>query len=309
MTTELREGIRLQATNIYDLPLRPDLSNKELEEAMKLRDFARGPMIVYGPPGSGKTTFDIWFALKMYRYFYRPVIMDFWPTQEFIDRVDGNFTFVDENIIMEQLAEVDRLSKRDTTRAEDKSQWIVDGKCGTKFRGCTFIADEPDRLMDKRRNSADITLLVTDWFKRWRHLDISLVCSTPDPMDLDRRASNRFIFSTFCEPLMVPPAYEDYLLLCQQQGLEPNIDEFVLWVAEQMELFEAKEMPALWYRYTIKRIRRVTASTVVDEADCFQITVFAPNFWKYFITDNPPAGRASMIRKYEKRQRQQERGN
>lgn len=300
--TALRPGLQNMHSVMYDMPLNPNLNEDELLEALILRDYARGTMAVTGPPGAGKTQFDIWLAGKLYKYFYRPIVADFHATPEFIAKVDGNFTFIDEDIFLEQLKEVDALAKRHGVQLsnEDRSQWMIDGKVpgSMKLRGCTLVFDEPDRWTDARRTSSNTAMVVSDLFKRWRHYDMLVVMSTPDIMDLDRkRVVKRFTAAADCEALVTEPNFEDYCYLCAAQGLEPDPDEFLVWYQEALGNYLLGDYQALWFRYRLTRKRRVTLGSVIDEMGSDTITVFGPNFWKYFWTDQPSAGRSAIMKR------------
>lgn len=297
---------RFEAQRIFDMPLNPTLTESELLEALVLRDYARGTMIIYAANdkaavGSGKTTFMVWLFRKLYRLFFRPIVMDFYPTQKFIDLVDGNFTFIDNEIVLQQMKQIHQLTKVNPKAIEGKDQWIVDGKSGTTLRNCSVGKDEADKDADCRRSSSNQNVAETDWFKRWRHFNILLAHATPFPGDMDRkRALERYMLKVQCEGIREPPCYDDYCLLCMTQGFEPDDIEFLCWYSEQLALYEAGNATPLWYRFTLTRSSHLTATGVVPdpwdtEPDTFH--VFGPTVWPWFWTANPTTSRSSIIRK------------
>jgi hypothetical protein len=303
-----RRKYRFEAPRIFDMPLNPTLTQSELIEALVLRDYARGTMLIYAANekaavGSGKTTFVVWLGKKLYRMFFRPVIFDFWPTQKFIDLVDGNFTFIDEDIVLQQMKEIQKMTKINPKAMEGKDQWVMNGQTGTVLRNCSVFKDEADKNADSRRTSSNMNIAETDWFKRWRHFNILLGHATPFPADMDRkRALERYMLKVQCEGIREPPCYDDYCLLCLTQGLEPDDVEFMWWYIEQNELYLAGNSTPIWFQYRLTRTSHMTATGVVPdpydvEPDTF--TVFAPTIWPLFWTANPTTSRTSILRKKE----------
>lgn len=296
---------RFEAPRIFDMPLNPTLSESELQEALVLRDYARGLMLIYSADekaavGSGKTTFMVWLFKKLYRLFFRPSVMDFYPTQKFIDFVDGNFAFMDNEILMEQMKLIHSMTKMNPKAFLGKDQWVVDGK-GTILRNCSVGKDEADKDADRRRSSSNQNIAETDWFKRWRHFNILLAHATPFPDDMDRkRALERYMLRVQCEGIREPPCYDDYCLLCLTQGYEPDDIEFLWWFIEQNDMYLAGNATPIWFRYTLTKSSHLTATGVVPDPqdsppDTFM--VFGPTIWPYFWTQNPTVGRTSLLRK------------
>lgn len=298
---------RFEAERIFDMPLNPTLSTQELIEAFVLRDYARGTMLIYAADeklavGTGKTLFMVWLFKKLYHFFFRPVVMDFWPKPAFIDYVDGNFSFIDNEIILEQCRLIHQMTKQNPKAIQGKDQWVIDGK-GTILRHCSVGKDEADKDADRRRSSSNQNIAETDWFKRWRHFDILLAHATPYPDDMDRkRALERYMLRVQCEAIREPPCYDDYALLCLTQGYEPDDYEFLWWFVEQNELYLSGNSTPIWFRYTMTKSSHLTATGVVadppdEPPDTF--LVFGPTVWPYFYTQNPTVGRTSILRRKE----------
>ncbi len=178
--------------SIYALPLNPNLSLDELEDAKFWRAYARGTMGVFAPPRTGKTLFLIIVAAKMCRYFMRPVVMDFHPRQKFIDYVgEENITYIDEKTLLEDMQEIDKLSRDKgwNMTADDRTEWVVQGKGSNRVKlfGCTLLLSEMKKWTGCRRTGTKINELIGYLFDRWGHQDLLIAGDAQRAMDLDRQ--------------------------------------------------------------------------------------------------------------------------
>jgi hypothetical protein len=196
-----------QGESIYAMPLNPKVRIDELEEALFWRAHARGTIGIFAPPGGGKTLLLTLIGLKMNYFFQRPVVMDYYPKQRFIDQVGKeNFTYIDEDTLLQDLQEIDKLARHKdwNLSKEKKTEWVIEGKgsSGIKLHGCSLLLSEIDRWVNCRRTGTKINELITDLFKRWRHYDIMVAGDCVDKADLDRqRIANRFSTTVYCNPL------------------------------------------------------------------------------------------------------------
>ncbi len=193
--------------SIYSMPLNSKMGINEIDEAIFWRDHARGTMGVFGPPGVGKTLLLTAAALKLNYFFKRPVVMDYYPKQAFIDQVgEDNYTYIDEDTLLTDIQEIDKLARNKdwNITKEERSAWVIEGKgsSGVKLHGCTFLISEIDRWVNCRRTGTKINEIITDLFKRWRHYDILVMGDCVDQNDLDRqRIKDRFSCIVFPHPL------------------------------------------------------------------------------------------------------------
>lgn len=235
---------------LYAMPLNPNLSISELDEALFWRDIARGFIGIFGDPGSGKTLLLTAAQLKLYYYFLRSVLSNYLPTQLFLDQVKGHYTFVDEEILLDELESIDKLARNKgfNLTAPQRAEWLAEGKGGKiKLHGCTFAISEIDRWVNCRRTGSEIDRVITDMVKDFRHLDLGLWADCVDIMDLDRqRAVPRF--STIVQAM---PLGNDY------------------------------------YQYEFRSSKKLGRKGTTFGMDKRQYILYGPDWYKYYRTRNP----------------------
>jgi hypothetical protein len=250
---------------LYAMALNPHLAISELEEALFWRDIARGFVGIFGDPGSGKTLLLTAAQLKLYYYFIRPILSDYLPTQAFVDRVEGRFTFIDEEILLTELESVDKLAKNKgfNLSAPQRAEWLAEGKGGKiKLHGCTLALSEIDRWLNCRRTATEINRVLTDMIKQFRHLDIGLWGDCVDIMDLDRqRAVPRF--STIVQ---ATPLGNDY------------------------------------FQYEFRTSRKLTRKGTVFGLEKCKYVLYGPDWYKFYRTRNPVALAPKFMSKKKRQQ-------
>ncbi len=118
--------------------------------------------------------------------------------------IERAYTYIDEDTILKDMQEIDKLARNKDMSTQDKMEWVVGGKGsnGVKLHGATLLISEIDRWVNCRRTGTSINSLITDLFKRWRHYDILVAGDCVDKYDLDRqRIVPRFSCIVYPHPL------------------------------------------------------------------------------------------------------------
>ncbi|MBA7498676.1 hypothetical protein ES704_01413 [subsurface metagenome] len=184
--TEEEEGL-------YNVELNPDLTEQEIEEALRLYKLSRGIMIVTGMPGSGK---DLWgnvLSWKLRRFFKdKKVFRDEKPR-----RMYGYYEPFDNITIMHEFAllvaeleselpdEIGRKDADSIRKMTDLSnEWLA--RIGEeKLKNSVLYQTEFWRLMHNRRPFSPMGILIGAIIKRWRHLDLLVIGTAPLKRELD----------------------------------------------------------------------------------------------------------------------------
>lgn len=196
---------RSDTGELYDDRLRPNLSEEEIEDAMNLRRFIRGLMVVTGDPGSGKGLLSNMLAWKIKHYFTgRKALLDYKPRPPF-----GPYLPFDDKFLHEELAKMAELSnvrmgqipeeidRKDNKRIKDVSElslkWVRSKQGEVYLSNSVLVLEEFKRYMHNRRpmNPLGITLgHIITW---WRHLNILIIGMTPFLNEIDVKACQQYI--------------------------------------------------------------------------------------------------------------------
>jgi len=178
---------------LYNVELNPGLTEREVEEALKLYKLSRGIMIVTGPIGSGK---DLWgnvLTWKLKRYIKNKKIL----RDEKPRRMYGHYEPFDSTTIMHEFAQLateleselpDEIKRRDADAirkmANLSDEWLA--RVGEeKLKNSVLYQTEFWRLMHNRKPFSPIGILIGAIIKRWRHLDLLVLGTAPLKRELD----------------------------------------------------------------------------------------------------------------------------
>ena len=184
-----------------DTYIQPGLTDAQIEDAMFWSNYARGLILVTGPPGSGKGLFANMVAWKMHRYFNKTVILDYKPRPLMGDYVPfSKDMLVNQLDRMKELASVQSNEVEELKEGEDfvkpvdysvlgnlnKGEWW--SKQGRIFlKNAVMNLDEFVRYMPKRNTGSAIGNTIGDLFTIWRHLDILIIGMATKRNDIDQQ--------------------------------------------------------------------------------------------------------------------------
>jgi len=193
-----------EAGELYDDQLRPNLTEEEIEDAIRMKRFIRGVMMVTGDPGSGKGVFGHVLPWKIKRYFLRrKVLLDHKPRPVF-----GPYLPFDDKFLKEELGKMAEMSnvrgeipkeidRKDKKRIKTISgladKWVRSKQGEVYLSNSVLVLEEFKRYMHNRRpmNPLGITLgHIITW---WRHLDILILGMSPFLNEIDRKACQQYI--------------------------------------------------------------------------------------------------------------------
>lgn len=192
------------ASSMYDDRLRPNLSEEEIEDAIKLKRFLRGLMLVTGDPGSGKGVFGHVLAWKIKRFFAgRKAVLDHKPRQPF-----GPFLPFDDEFLKDELGKMAEMSnmrgevpmemdRKDEKRVKAVSKladsWVRSERGQVYLSKTVLLLEEFKRYMYNRRSMNTWAITLGNIITWWRHLDILVVGMTPFLNEIDRKACQQYI--------------------------------------------------------------------------------------------------------------------
>ncbi len=206
---EVREVLRkmkIKEENLFDYTgdgdelykdgLRPLLAEWEIDDAMKMKRFIRGVMLVLGDPGSGKGLFGNTVAWKIKRYFAgRKALLDYKPRPAF-----GLYLPFDEEFLHNELGkmaefskvkgelpnEIDRKDKKriDTVKGVAE-KWVTSKEAEVYLSNSVLVLEEFKRYMHNRRPMNPMGITIGHIITWWRHLDILILGMTPYKREID----------------------------------------------------------------------------------------------------------------------------
>lgn len=186
-----------EGDDIYADTLNPDLSEAEIEDALKVRRFRRGVMLVTGPPGGGKGLLGHTMAWKLKRYFKGvKALLDHKPKPAF-----GPYLPFDEGFLHEELAKMAKISevniktipteidRDDKKRLKDISalanKWVTSEAAEVFLRNSVLLLEEFKRYLHNRRPMNPMGITIGHIITWWRHLDILILGMTPQKREID----------------------------------------------------------------------------------------------------------------------------
>lgn len=190
---------------LYRDELRPSLSEDEIDQAIKLRRFLRGLMVVTGDPGSGKGLFGHVIAYKIKSCFQgRKALLDHKPREPF-----GLYLPFDEKFLNEELGKMSELSsmrvgeipkeidRKDSKRIKDIStladKWVQSKEGEIYLSKSVIVLEEFKRYMHNRRPMSPLGITLGHIITWWRHLDILIIGMTPFLNEIDKKACQQYI--------------------------------------------------------------------------------------------------------------------
>lgn len=183
--------------SLYSDEIYSYLTPEEIEDAVFIRRFLRGLMLVTGLQGSGKGLLGHVIPYKIKRYFVgRKALLDHKPRSAF-----GPYLPFDEAFLHNELAKMAELSRvrigeipeqidrKDKKRIKDISlladKWVRSKEGEVYLKKSVLVLEEFKRYMHNRRpmNPLGITLgHIITW---WRHLDMLIIGMTPFKREID----------------------------------------------------------------------------------------------------------------------------
>lgn len=190
--------------NIYDDKLRLGLTEDEVEDAINLKRFLRGVMLVTGDPGGGKGLFTNVLSWKIKRYFEgRKVLLDykpkplFGPYLPFDDRfIDAEFQKIADlsNVRGEIPKEIDRRDKKRIKGMHLLADTWLESKAGQVYLGNgVLVLEEFKRYLHNRRSMNPMGITLGHIITQWRHFDVLIVGMTPFRNEIDVKACLQYL--------------------------------------------------------------------------------------------------------------------
>lgn len=195
---------RSSDTDLYNDALRPNLTEEEIEDAIRLKRFKRGLMVVTGDPGSGKGLFANMMSYKMKRYYDGcKALLDYKAREPF-----GPYLPFDDLFLNQELGKMAEQSKvrsdipqeidrKDSKKIKEISslaeKWVRSREGEIYLSNSVLVLEEFKRYMHNRRpmNPLGITLgHIITW---WRHLNILIIGMTPFLNEIDVKACQQYI--------------------------------------------------------------------------------------------------------------------
>jgi len=193
-----------ESGELYNDRLRPSLTEEEIEDAMKIRRFIRGLMVVVGDPGSGKGVFGHVLPWKIKRYFVgRKALLDHKPRPLF-----GPYLPFDEKFLKEELdkmaemsnvrgeipSDIDRKDEERIKKVKDIAQkWVKSERAHVYLSNSVLVLEEFKRYMHNRRPMNPLGITLGHIITLWRHFDILILGMTPFMNEIDRKACQQYI--------------------------------------------------------------------------------------------------------------------
>ena len=183
--------------DLYSIPIVEGLTPAEYKQALKLRRYYHGVMLVTGKPGAGKGLFVIWLLHKMKRYFGRRIILDYRPRKLF-----GPYIPFNEGLFLEDLARMTEVATAKTkpltqdeklTRISKMSKgqkgtlashWLAqDG--GVLLQGAAIALDEAKNYLHNRAAMLPMGIMLGKVATIHRHLDLLMIAMSPLEREID----------------------------------------------------------------------------------------------------------------------------
>jgi hypothetical protein len=140
----------------------------------------KGPMLIKGPPRSGKTTWAIHHSRFLREHFGIAVTMDFVPVNQYGTNEYGEYDFFDENVLKAEMEKVTTLAKGDkgswkvTDEKENRQELTLAAKT-LKIYKRTVVLDEATRWLSKYKMTSNVSFFIMNLIKQWGHYDTLLM--------------------------------------------------------------------------------------------------------------------------------------
>ncbi len=204
----LDEFLATEGDRLYDdsppaepvgVELADDLTDYEVQDAMRWAPFTRGVIVITGVPGSGKTLLMHVLAWKFRRYFRMLPILDAKPKRPF-----GEYILYSSEFLVEQCRRIDLFtSAASVTQSRDRHWYTERGEIF--LRHAVIGLDELKRYLPRDAQMDSVCQLWLSLFTLWRHLESVIIGACTKKSDLTDACYPEITCEVKCQALAQAP--------------------------------------------------------------------------------------------------------